>query len=187
MRCIRNPFCSKAVSFVYALLKGDVEDSDGVVWVNNRLGDGDGVHGYRDVLLLLSIDGHCELQLHLRALYDVKNGHAAYAFAGLVDGDRPLRRRPYEGQRNDHDQMHGFGKYRPRRQRRVPGPVRERKMSGQGTFTYADGEVYTGSWKDGKVAKVSINSRTIYPEISIKDACKVGRYDFSNGEYCTCP
>ena len=46
-------------------------------------GDGDDVHGYRDVLLLLSIDGHiCELQLHLRALYDVKkNGHAAYAFA----------------------------------------------------------------------------------------------------------
>ena len=35
-----------------------------VVWVSNRLADGATVHGYRDVLLLLTIDGHvCELQL----------------------------------------------------------------------------------------------------------------------------
>jgi hypothetical protein len=60
--------------------------NDSVVWVNNRLSTGDAVHGYRDVLLLLSIDGHiCELQLHLRALHEVmKNGHAAYAIAQLL-------------------------------------------------------------------------------------------------------
>ncbi len=170
-----------------------MEDSDGVVWVNNRLGDGDDVHGYRDVLLLLSIDGHiCELQLHLRALYDVKkNGHAAYAFARLVDGDRPLRRRPYEGQRNDRGQMHGFGKYTSADNDVYQGQFENGKMSGQGTFTYADGEVYTGSWKDGKMHGEGVYKfadEEVYSGNFHKGRMQgFGRYDFSNGEYCTCP
>ena len=62
---------------------------DSIVWVKNRLGDSAAIHGYRDVLLLLNVYGHlCELQLHLRPLYEAReNGHAAYAIARLIEGD----------------------------------------------------------------------------------------------------
>ena len=62
-----------------------------VPWVDNRLGDesAEWMNGYRDVVLILNIDGHlCELQLHLKAMYDAKaEGHRAFALARLIRGD----------------------------------------------------------------------------------------------------
>ena len=96
-----------------------------MVWVSNRLADGATVHGYRDVLLLLTIDGHvCELQLHLRPLYEQdEDGHAAYAIARLLEtaGEH------YEGERNGNGEYHG-----------------------QGKLTWANGDFYEGKFSKGK-------------------------------------